>query len=181
MSSHYDTEEESESIGQYIKENKNIPTRKESEKNESLKLDSQIADKTKSKGNTTQEKYATKEHSTQDTYSVKLTQEVLYGLETIFQPKLDAIERLLQQRLHTIEIMLQEKFEEASHKKLEAVDCAVDASQLKRVEAAQAQAAEESPADRWEAIEVLSPGDIGQIEMFPDQYEKVKDLDFIER
>ena len=136
-----------------------------------------MADKSKSKGNTTQENYATKEDSTQDISSVRLTQEVLYGLETIFQPKLDAIERLLQERLHTIEIMLQEKFEDASHKKLEAVD----ASQLKRMEAAQAPAAEESPADRWEAIEVLSPGDIGQIEMFPDQYEKVKDLDFTER
>ena len=181
MSLHNDTEEESESKEQYLKEDKNIPTKEKSSKeSESSKLDFQMADKSKSKGNTTQENYATKEHLTQDIHSVKLTQEVLYGLETIFQPKLDAIERLLQERLHTIEIMLQEKFEEASHKKLEAVDCP-DASQMKRVEAAQAQAAEGSPAARWEAIEVLSPGNIGQIEMFPDQYEKVKDLDFKER
>ena len=141
------------------------------------KLDFQIPDKSESKGDTTQEKSATKEHSTQYISSVKLTQEVLYGLETIFQPKLDAIETLLQERLHQIEIMLQGKLEQCSQKKLEAVECE-DASQLKRREAAKA--AVDSPADRWEAIEVLSPRDIGQIEMCPDQYEKVKDLEFTE-
>ena len=167
----------SQNIEQHIGEVKEKSIKEKSSEDECPKLDFQIPDKSESKGDTTQEKSATKEHSTQYISSVKLTQEVLYGLETIIQPKLDAIETLLQERLHQIEIMLQGKLEQCSQKKLEAVECE-DASQLKRREAAKA--AVDSPADRWEAIEVLSPRDIGQIEMCPDQYEKVKDLEFTE-
>ena len=168
MSVHVDYEDESQRTWEVEEEqlDKNF-------KAESPKLDFHPMDKSESKGDTTQEKCATKEFSAQDIPSVKLTKEVLYGLDSIFQQKLDAIETLLHERLHTIEMMLQGRLEDCCHRTLEAVD----ASQLKRGEASAASC----PADRYEAIEVLSPRDLGHIEMFPDQYEKVKDLDFTER
>ena len=144
----------------------------------SVHIDEKEGPEEGSKGDTTQEKYATKEPSIRDSSSVKLKQEILFELETIFQPKFETISTLLEERLHTMEIMLGEKLDEWSHKHLEAVE-RLGASQLKRGE--EAAEAEQSPADRWEAIEVLSPRDIGDIEMFPDQYEKVRDLDYKER
>ena len=168
MSKTVDYEEEAQRTGEVEDEKLDIP----SSKDESPKLDFHPTDKSESKGNTTQEKCATKDFSAQDIPSVKLTQEVLYGLESIFQQKLDAIETLLHERLHTMEMILQGKLEVCCQSKLEAED----ASKLKRGEASA-----DCPADRYEAIEVLSPRDLGPIEMFPDQYEKVKDLDFTER
>lgn len=171
MSVHVDYEEEAQRTGEV--ENEQLDNT--SSKDESSKLDFHPTYKSESKGNTTQEKCATKDVSAPDILSVKLTQEVLYGLESIFQQKLDAIETLLHERLYTMEMMLQGKLEDCCQRKLEAED----ASKLKRGEPSAADCP--GPADRYEAIEVLSPRDLGPIEMFPDQYEKVKDLDFTER
>ena len=170
MSLHVDYEEGAQTTGEVEDEQLNTNS-----KDESPKLDFHPTDKSESKGNTTQEKCATKDVSAPDILSVKLTQEVLCGLESIFQQKLDAIETLLHERLHTMEMMLQGKLEDCCQSKLEAED----ASKLKRGEASAANCP--GPADRYEAIEVLSPRDLSLIQMFPDQYEKVKDLDFTER
>ena len=118
-----------------------------------------------------EEQYGTKK---QLDIQIKLTQEVLCGFESLLQQKLDVFDALLQNRLHTMENIIQEKLEIWAKKITESVDH----SPLKRRDA---DAAVELSAERLEAIEVLSPGDFGEIEMIPDDYEKVKAFEVTER